>query len=399
MTSYLTLRQAFRSVRKKVSFWKQRRLPNLRRLISTAYEIGELEGYEAAVAWAERHDAESVLHGINILRANRDKADTPQWLDHVNAYVARHDVSLLSLREAPGSLVHRLASTPRNVVAEGPLISVIMCAYNAQATIEMAARSILDQSWRPLELLIVDDQSTDDTARIAFRLAREDARVRVHLNAVNVGPYVGRNLALGHAKGQYITCHDADDWAHPERLENQLAYLRREQLAGALSAMLRMRADGQFARLTRARGGGADGVVQPAYVSAFFERKAFDDRLQYWDSVRFGADSELFHRAEMAFQRRVKRNLSFSMICLEHGGSLTSHPETGISEKGGLSDARIFYSSEYKAWHATASSNIPRMEFPLLVRRFKAPDQAYVPFESISCAISQSRMNTRGAGV
>ena len=91
---------------------------------------------------------------------------------------------------------------------------------------ELAASSILEQSWKPIELIIVDDCSTDDTWSIAKRVAHLDPRVRVRRNSVNVGPYVCKNLALSMVKGAYITCHDADDWAHPQRLEKQLDAMR-----------------------------------------------------------------------------------------------------------------------------------------------------------------------------
>jgi len=387
-----TWRRALRSFRKKFAFWKQQQRPNPNRVILTAYEIGEREGYERAIAWAERHIPDEVSHGIHVLRANRDKTDRAMWLRHVNAYLERYDVSPITLADSPGGLIHRLRSAPRKTVNEGPLISVIMCAYNAQETIEMAARSILHQSWRPLELLIVDDNSTDDTARLAMQLAREDPRIKVHLNAANVGPYVGRNLALRHAKGEYITCHDSDDWAHPERVEKQLEFLHREQLAGALSGMLRMRIDGHFVRPSPAGKTSTDGILRLASVSALFERKAYDAHLKNWDSVRFGADSELIRRAEIAFKNRVGTNPTVSMICLEHSHSLTNDPQTGVSEKNGLSAARKFYTSNYKSWHSKLSENVTTLEFPLFERPFKASEEALVPIENILTAIENSEL-------
>lgn len=361
-------------------------------MLLTAYEIGENEGYRKAVAWAERHGSNHVLTEIHILRANRDKADSTAWLSHVNTYLAPYDTSPLVLANSERSLLHRLSSTPRKIIAEGPLVSVIMCAYNAQDTIEMAARSILSQSWKPLELLIVDDCSTDGTASIALRLAKDDPRVRVHLNAANVGPYVGRNLALRHAKGQFITCHDADDWAHPERLAKQIDFLHREQLAGTISGMLRMRGDGHFVRPAPARKGKTDGWVRLAFVSALFERNAFDTHLGYWDSVRFGADSELVRRAELAFSQRMRSNPNVSMICLEHANSLTNHPVTGVSEKNGLSEARKLYVDGFKRWHATKARNATQLEFPIRYRPFNAPDESLVPYRDVIRAQEKSAL-------
>ena len=84
---------------------------------------------------------------------------------------------------------------------------VMMPAWNSEDTLEAAAMSILDQTWQNLELLIVDDASHDDTWAVMEILARRDERVRITRNKVNVGPYVSKNVALGHARGDWITGH------------------------------------------------------------------------------------------------------------------------------------------------------------------------------------------------
>lgn len=389
--SDLTLRQKLRLFRKKIVFWKSRWRPNPRRVILTAYEIGEREGYEKAVTWARRHIPDGSSHGVHILSANRDKANPAMWIRHVNAYLEQFDLSALELAETSAGLVHALRSTPRRTINEGPLVSVIMCAYNAQETIDMAARSILRQSWRPLELLIVDDCSTDDTVSIAMKLAEQDSRVKVHVNAANVGPYVGRNLALRQATGQYVTCHDSDDWAHPERLERQLEFLRRERLVGALAGMLRMRTDGHFVRLQRARRRESDGIVQEAAVSALFEREAFDANLQHWDSVRFSADTELLLRARQIFKNRIRSDFTVSMLTLEHRNSLTADVRTGISEKVGMSAVRKSYGAAHEKWRRESPADGLKMEFPLHTRPFEAPQAVLVPLDNVLTAVSHSR--------
>jgi len=97
-------------------------------------------------------------------------------------------------------------------------IGVIIPAWNAQSTLARAVRSALDQNEVTIEVLIVDDASTDETLAYAARIAAEDDRVRVLPLAKNQGPAVARNLALENSSAQYVTPLDSDDFMMPGRL-------------------------------------------------------------------------------------------------------------------------------------------------------------------------------------
>ena len=104
-----------------------------------------------------------------------------------------------------------------------PQITVAMPAHNAAPYIGEALDSILGQTCRDFELLVVDDGSTDDTAQ---RVAdRADARIRLIRLETNQGRAAARNVALENARGAYLAWMDADDIAVPRRLEKQLAFL------------------------------------------------------------------------------------------------------------------------------------------------------------------------------
>ncbi|HEY1576176.1 MAG TPA: glycosyltransferase family 2 protein [Terracidiphilus sp.] len=100
-----------------------------------------------------------------------------------------------------------------------PTISVLIPAYNASAFLHRAVRSALTQSYAPLEVLIVDDASTDETLAVANELANQDPRVHILTLPTNSGPGSARNLGLAAARGDWVALLDADDAYIPSRLE------------------------------------------------------------------------------------------------------------------------------------------------------------------------------------
>ena len=105
------------------------------------------------------------------------------------------------------------------------LVSVILCAYNAEHYIADSIRSILAQTLENWELIIVDDCSTDSTYRIAQQLSDKDPRIRLLHNEENAGAYLSANIGLKHAKGEFVARLDADDISEPFRLEKQVDFL------------------------------------------------------------------------------------------------------------------------------------------------------------------------------
>ena len=103
-----------------------------------------------------------------------------------------------------------------------PLISVIIPAYNAELWIAESIGSVLAQTWRELEVIVVDDGSQDATPEIVAGIG--DPRVRL-IRQENRGQCVALNLGVTEARGAYIKFLDADDWLNPEHLAAQMAAL------------------------------------------------------------------------------------------------------------------------------------------------------------------------------
>ena len=104
-----------------------------------------------------------------------------------------------------------------------PLISVLMPAYNSELYIAEAIKSILNQSYQNIELIIFDDGSTDNTRKVIQSF--DDSRIVKILSDQNYGVVRARNDMIDRAGGQYIALMDADDIADPTRLEKQLRSL------------------------------------------------------------------------------------------------------------------------------------------------------------------------------
>lgn len=102
-----------------------------------------------------------------------------------------------------------------------PKVSIVMPCFNAGPYVEVAVRSVLDQQFSDLELIIVDDGSSDDSVARIQALAASDARIRLECQ-LNQGAGPARNRALALARGEWLAFLDADDWWSPQFLQAML---------------------------------------------------------------------------------------------------------------------------------------------------------------------------------
>lgn len=130
-----------------------------------------------------------------------------------------------------------------------PKISVILPAYNAEKYINEAIDSILTQTYRDFELIILNDCSKDRTEEII--LSYEDDRIVYLKNQVNMGVAATLNRGLAAAKGEYVARMDADDISLPERFEKQAAYLDEHPGTAVLGAALERFGEGIPTQLRR----------------------------------------------------------------------------------------------------------------------------------------------------
>lgn len=113
-----------------------------------------------------------------------------------------------------------------------PKVSVVMAVYNGEKYLKDAIESILDQTFRDFEFIIVDDGSTDKTLEILKEYERKDKRIKIIINKANIGLTKSLNKAIKEAKGEYIARQDDDDISLPERLKKQVEFLNRNEKIG-----------------------------------------------------------------------------------------------------------------------------------------------------------------------
>jgi glycosyltransferase involved in cell wall biosynthesis len=118
-------------------------------------------------------------------------------------------------------------------MTSAPTVSVVMPAFNAAEFLDEAVCSILDQTFRDFEFIIIDDGSTDDTARILEKYTKIDNRVKMFRQA-NEGMIAALNRGCRLARGHFIARMDADDISLPQRIERQVEFLERQPEIGVV---------------------------------------------------------------------------------------------------------------------------------------------------------------------
>ena len=266
-------------------------------------------------------------------------------------------------------------TAPAASTIDGPLVTVIVPAFNSEATISKTLESLLAQSWRNLEIIVVDDASTDQTAVAVERV--DDHRITLLRQTNNFGGYAARNRALAAAQGEFVTVNDADDWAHPAKIATQVQHLLANPTVTAnTTALMRVTDDLRIVRC---------GLPHGRFIGdnhpSLMMRTGTLRNLGGWDDVRVGADSELEARLVHLYGKGAVVRLHDSApltIARGDASSLTGHPITGLASSRASTGARRLYTQAYTNWHRTLTPTTARLErtsdhqpfpCPALIRR------------------------------
>ncbi len=282
------------------------------------------------------------------------------------------DVQTVEYKNIPYMQRQKSLNSATDQVFDGkPLISVIMTAYNTIDLIDAAVKSILNQSWRNLELIIVDDCSTDGTRESVEKYAQTDSRVRVFCFGENRGTYWCKNYGITLAAGVAMTFMDSDDISHETRLEEQFAELNKKGRVMVTCNMIRKDVAGTLIAINGA-------IERIAPISKMIKRRVIEE-IGYFDTIRTSADDEFMQRLKLVYGKQAHFNIPKVLYtALVREQSLTCDPENAINlsasrdSKAFLSPQRAHYFESYVGWHKQLVSKgmHPYMPFPVVNRPF-----------------------------
>lgn len=256
-------------------------------------------------------------------------------------------------------------------------ISVIMTAFNTGHLIERAVKSVLAQSHSNLELMVIDDASSDDTAAILAQMAAEDDRLRVFSSPANHGTYWSKNWCLTKATGEFVAFHDSDDYSDPDRLRVQMGALLADPNLMACTCRWRRVDEADELQLI-------DGAAERmAAISLMIRRSPVLDQAGFFDTVRIAADTEYIRRLKEIFGWKGVRHLR---QCLYTGllreGSLTTDAGSGFdwqrqgnSHSRAVGGNRAAYYDAFTSWHSACGGDRKKLSvsFPARSRPFDVP--------------------------
>ena len=119
-----------------------------------------------------------------------------------------------------------------------PKISVVIPAYNAEIYLSEAIESIINQTFKDFELIIIDDSSVDNSWEIIKKYSLQDNRIKIYRNEVNLGIAGNRNKGISLSSGEYLAWQDADDISIATRLERQVSFMEAHQEVGIVGGYL-----------------------------------------------------------------------------------------------------------------------------------------------------------------
>lgn len=264
------------------------------------------------------------------------------YLARLNEYLARHGSPYqVELGAYTDNVLQRVSFRQQRQLAGlmygGPLVSVIIAAWNAEDTLSYAIRSILNQSYRNIEVLVADDASGDQTAE-RLREFCDNPRVRAFRSAGNQGPYNIRNQLIPQARGELITFHDADDLALPHRIATQVSAMAAKTAQVSLGSWLRVKPNGHLVAFR-------DGHFLRTCLNSIMFTRAVFDRLGPYRPVLCGADSEFYEQLRGRLPDRDLIRIAQPLVLgLWGSGSLTRTAGIEADEVGYRAPARRAYS-------------------------------------------------------
>lgn len=253
-------------------------------------------------------------------------------------------------------------------VANG-LVSTIIPVFNRPRMLREAVSSVLAQTYRPIEIIIVDDGSTDDTADICDELAAEHTGVLRAIHQPNHGPGVAREAGRRLARGSYIQYLDSDDLLHPAKFHEQVSALEEHPECGAAYCCCRHYLVGETPRNVAWKKSGKtfEAMYPLMLVERWWDtpcplwRRSVCDAVGPWTDLRLEEDWEYDCRAAALGTRLVH--------CREFLADIRDHSQGRLSRGSGRSAERMRH-----------RARAHRLMYGHALRAGISPDSPYMQF-------------------
>ncbi|SNV40773.1 glycosyltransferase family 2 protein [Pasteurella dagmatis] len=206
-----------------------------------------------------------------------------------------------------------------------PLVSVLICAYNVEKYIEECINAVINQTYKNLEIIVVNDGSSDNTLSKLHSLSKKDTRIKIINNSKNLGFISSLNIGIEHVSGDYIARTDADDITKPDWIEKILGYLEKEKHIIAMGSYIQVLSEqGNGSNLSNYY---ADGQIwkNPTEHKDIFEQMLFRNPIHNNSMIM---RSSIFKHYGLRFDSSYKHTEDYKFwLDVSRLGDLANYPE------------------------------------------------------------------------
>lgn len=310
------------------------------------------------------------------------KSDSKK-LENLNKILSTFELLPLTLKDTKFCINNLSSLNNDNKIINKPMVSILVTAYNAKNTIQTCILSLINQTYANIEIIVINDNSDDDTLTIIQDLAKKDGRIKCLNLPKNTGTFVAKSIGAMYATGEFLTCQDSDDFAHPQKIAIQVqALLKNKNLIATTSYWLRIDSQGNYyARQYYP-------FLRQNPASPLFRREQVQNDIGLWHSAWTGADSEFWARLKLYYGDdkilAIKQPLTFASHL---NNSLMNSKLFGVhNQKSAL--ARLDYWENWQLWHIDClakkqSLKMPNIQDQLNQKIFQVPQSLIVNADNI----------------
>lgn len=304
---------------------------------------------------------------IALMRYGRNRDGQNQYLQQLYKWYNLDPVTL----DENGCPVARTREVKNpDEQCSGATVSVLLPVLNCASEIDRVLQSLVQQTWKNIEIVVVDQGSVDETAQQVRNLQVTEPRIKLIDFSGCRCFFEALNRGFEEAKGDFVTSFSANSWAHPRLIEKQVLHLKQNgNYVGNLVKSLRCDETGR-----PFRGKDPATYLFTDLLSLMFRKDRIKTELGYWDSVREGAEREFLARIRKEFDSGSVATLSEGPLIWKFYPSAQLESFTGFVRQHYLYDsAQRRYKDNYRAFHNSGNSLYIRWPQSRKVRKFLAP--------------------------